>query len=272
VPEPLPEYRVTARNTAVGSENRVHDSAEARRRGFRGAVVPGVAVYAYLTEPLVAALGEAWLRRGTAHVRFRRPVIEGDAVTVAGAITAREPAGLAAELRARTPVEGDCALLAATLPAGTPAPVNPALYTERPLPAERPPVSRDLLASLPTLGSPETRYDAAEAENWLQAVGDPLPLYRGPAGWVHPAAYLVQANRALDRNVRLDFWLHVESRVRHLGGARVGQRLRTLGRVRSLYERKGREFVELDLLILADGAPAAHVLHTAIYLLPEPRT
>jgi acyl dehydratase len=268
VPEPLPDYRVTARNTAAGSDNRVHDPDEARRRGFRGAVVPGVTVYAYLTRPLVAALGEAWLRRGTAHVRFRRPVIDGEEVTVRGAITAREPAGLTAEVRAQTAAEGECATLVATLPAGTPTPVNAALYVERPLPGERPPASREHLASLPALGSPTTRLDPEQAEAWLAAVGDPLPLYRGPSAWIHPALYLVQANRALDRNVRLDFWVHVESRVRHLGGARVGQELRTLGRIRSLFERKGREFVEVDLVVLADRTPAAHVLHTAIYRLP----
>jgi hypothetical protein len=269
VPEPLPAYRVQARNTAIGSENRIHDADEARRRGFRGAVVPGVAVYAYLTQPLVTALGEAWLRRGTAHVRFRRPVIDGEEVTVTGAITAREPAGLTAALSAHTAAEGECATLAATLPAGTPTPVNAALYAERPLPAERPPVSRHLLATLDGLGSLRARYDGEQAEAWLAAVGDPLPLYRGPAGWVHPAHYLVQANRALDRTVRLDFWVHVESRVRHLGGARVGQELCTRGRVRSLFERKGREFVEVDLVVLADRTPVAHVLHTAIYRLPE---
>ena len=40
--------------------------------------------------------------------------------------------------------------------------------------------------------------------------------------------------------------------------------------MRSLFEKKGREFAELDLAILANGRPVAHVLHTAIYSLPPP--
>ena len=86
---------------------------------------------------------------------------------------------------------------------------------------------------------------------------------------MHPAFYLDQANRALDRNVRLGPWIHVSSTVRHLGAARVGETLQTRARVRSLFERKGREFVELDLAVLARGSgrPLAHVLHTAIYRL-----
>jgi acyl dehydratase len=67
-------------------------------------------------------------------------------------------------------------------------------------------------------------------------------------------------------------WIHVGSAVRHLGLARVGDRLATRGRVRSLFEKKGREFVELDLVIVAGAGarPVAHVRHTAIYRLPAP--
>src|SRR4029453_19041946 len=68
-PEPLPEYHVKARNTSPSSENKIHDEHIARQYGFRGALVPGVTVYASLTHPLVEAFGAAWLERGTANVR-----------------------------------------------------------------------------------------------------------------------------------------------------------------------------------------------------------
>ncbi len=155
-----------------------------------------------------------------------------------------------------------------TLPAGSPTPVNVAMYPTAPLPAERPDVSRQHLGRVDVLGTPETTYGAEAAAAWLEKVNDPQPIYRGRSAWVHPAFYLDQANRALDQNVRLGPWIHVESRVRHLGGARVGETLQTRGRVRSVYERKGREYVELDLLIVAAGErprPVAHVVHTAIF-------
>lgn len=272
MPEPLPEYRVKARNTGADGENKIHDDAEARRYGFRGGLVPGVTVYAYLTAALVAALGEAWLRRGTGSVRFLKPVLDGEEVVVAGALTARDASGVSARLAAVTAGAGECAVLEATLPAGTPTPVNLTLYAGAPLPGERPPVCRALLEGPGPLGTPEALYDEAQAAAWLERVADPLALYRGPEAWVHPAFYLDQANRALDRNVRLGPWIHVGSRVRHLAGARVGERLATRGRVRSLWEKKGREYVELDLAIVAGASarPVAHVLHTAIYRLPEP--
>jgi hypothetical protein len=48
----------------------------------------------------------------------------------------------------------------------------------------------------------------------------------------------------------------------------VGERLEMRGRVERLFEKKGHEFVEADLLLLANGSrPVASIRHTAIYLL-----
>ena len=263
-------HRVTARNTAPASENKIHDDDVAQKYGFRGGLVPGVTVYAYLTRPLVAALGAAWLERGTASVRFAKPVLDGEEVTLSGEITERTKHGVTAIVRAATAAAGECAVLNATLPAGLPTPVNLALYRDAPLPDERPEATREHLGSVETLGTPVTPYDAERAATYLASVDDDLPLYRGARGRVHPAFYLDQANRSLDRNIRMGPWIHVGSVVRHLGAAQVGQTLRTRGRVRSLFEKKGREFVEVDLALLADGRPVAHILHTAIYRLPAP--
>ncbi len=268
-PEVLPEYRVKARNTSSTSENLIHSDETARRYGFAGALVPGVTLYAYVTHSIVEGLGPAWLARGTVNVKFVKPVQEGEELTVTGAITEREVSGVSASVTGRT-ASGECVVASVTLPAGLPTPVNPTLYGAAPLPAERPPVSREHLASLTTLGTPEAVYDAACAAEYVERVSDTLGLYQGGAAWVHPAFFLQQANRALRDNVQVSPWIHVSSVVRHLGGARVGETLQTRGRVRSLFERKGREMVELDLLLVAgpSARPVAHIRHTAIYRLP----
>jgi len=267
--EALRQYLVKARNTAQQSENAIHHDDVAQKYGFRGGLVPGVTVYAYLTEPLVDTLGSGWLSRGTASVRFVKPLFDGEELQVDGAIDTRGKDGLGASVRGKTAATPECATLGATLPAGSPTPVNLAVYKTAPLPESRPEATRAHLASLEVLGSPVTRYDEALAEEWLARVDDPLPIYRGRDGWVHPAFYLDQANRALRQNVRLGPWIHVGSVIRHLGGARVGETLTTRGRVRSLFEKNGREFVELDLVVVAgERRLAAHILHTAIYRLP----
>jgi acyl dehydratase len=87
---------------------------------------------------------------------------------------------------------------------------------------------------------------------------------------VHPAFYTLLSNRSLRTNVIIGPWIHVGSVVRHLAPARIGDTLAARTRVRSLWEKKGRDFVELDIAVLADNRPVAHVLHTAIYRLPAP--
>ena len=268
----LPLYRVIANNASSTGENKIHDDETARRYGFPGALVPGVIVYAYMTQPLAAAFGSAWLTRGTASVRFVKPVLHGEEVTVTGTVISRDATGITARVSAGTAATPECATMTATIPAGQPTPVNLATYGEAALPEPRPEATRERWASVTTLGTPRAQYDAAAAEAYLAKVTEPLALYRRPDGWVHPGFLLEQGNRAVDRNVKMGPWIHVASTVRHLGGARVGERLATRGRVRSLFEKKGREFVELDLVIVAGDTarPVAHLLHSAIYRLPPP--
>ena len=69
----LPRYSVRAHNGSEASENKIHDNDVARQYGFRGGLAPGVTDYAYMTRPLVEALGTAWLERGQLSARFVQP-------------------------------------------------------------------------------------------------------------------------------------------------------------------------------------------------------
>ena len=266
----LPAYRIKARNTSTQSENAIHHDDVARSYGFAGGLVPGVTVYAYVTHPLVAAWGPDWLERGAASVRFTKPLFEGDEAVVGGPSDAGAE-GATASVSVRTGSGGECSTATATLPMGRASAPDPAGYVAAPLPGERPPALAANLSVGRVMGSPVNRYDADAAAAWLDKVDDDLALYRGPKGYVHPAFYLDQANKALSQNVRLGPWIHVGSVIQHFSPARVGETLATRGRVRSLFEKKGREFVELDLLVSAGERPVAHVLHTAIYRMPPPK-
>jgi len=271
MPESLPEYRVKAVNTSTDSENKIHDDATAKQYGFSGGLVPGVTVYAYLTQPLAAAFGTAWLTRGTANVRFVKPVLDGEEVRVVGEVTSRDPqVGVSATVRALTASTGECAVLTATVPAGAPTPLNVAMYPEAPLPAERLPGTPEWFSTHSTLGTFVTQYDEAQARDYTGNVSDTLPLYNATGRWVHPAFYGHMGNRSLRTNVLIGPWIHIGSVIRHLGSARIGDTLTARAKVRSLWEKKGRDFVELDMAILANGKPVAHVMHSAIFRLPAP--
>jgi acyl dehydratase len=257
-------YRVQARNTAGASENKIHDDSVARRFGFRGGLVPGVDVYAYLTHPVVARWGRHWLERGAARVRLLKPVYDGEEVTV----TSTPDGADAVDVGVRGPGGELCATARATLPPSAPIPPELAAYPRTPLPGDPPPASAETLAPGTRLGSLESTFDAGFAPAYLADVRETLPIYR-ELGIAHPGWLLRHANYVLALSVRLGPWIHVGSDVQHLGLATDGARISTHARVVAVYEKKGHRFVDLDVLMVVNGSrPLVHVHHTAIY---EPR-
>lgn len=265
----LPEYAAQAAMPAEGSENKIHEDGLARELGFRGGLVPGVTVYAWMTHPVVAAVGLPWLERGEFSVRFSKPAYFGERVRVHSRVAAKSVDAITFEVRALDAAGETCATATMSLPSAKGAgPPEVSTYPKAPLPAERPAVSRAILASQEVLGSPELILDEATAQAFLERVSEPLPLYRESRAPAHPGLYLDQANKALSKNVRVSPWIHVESQGRHWGPVRVGERLETRAKVKSLFERKGHEFVELEVLLVAEGSrPVASIRHVAIYQL-----
>jgi hypothetical protein len=276
----LPGYRVRARNLSRYSANKIHDDTVARTYGFAGGLVAGTTVYAYMTAPLAMAWGLDWLTRGTGRLILHHPVYDGDELEMEARVVGRsgsEPAGeIVAEVTASTPRGAVASLVAGLGWGGPPVTPDPGRYPAASLPDTRLPASAEALAGVGPLGSPVLRLDEAETAGYAADVDDPLPIYRGAEAVVHPGQLLQQANRALSENVALGPWIHASSQVTHCGLARAGDRLTTRGRVARVFEKKGHEFVELDLLVVADDArPVVQVRHLAIYRLasrpgPEP--
>jgi acyl dehydratase len=270
----LPERRVRARNLFPDSSNRIHDDAVARQHGFAGALVAGVTIYGYLTRIAVEAWGIDWLRRGTATVRFTRPIYDGDLLTLSGRIVGRsgrpEAGETVAAIEARTPRGDVAATMTAGLAWGGPVMTpDPNRYPAAPLPRSPAPAAPEALRSLGPLGSTGLALEAGALAQAAEDLDDASPFYRGASGVLHPALLLRQANRILSENVALGPWIHASSDVAHCDLARAGDRLETRGRVARVYERKGRDWVDLDLVVVADDArPVARVRHTAIYRMP----
>ena len=130
----LQAHTLTAHNDAAASANKIHDDTIARQYGFRGGLVPGVPVYAYMTYPLVHSFGEAWLTRGTALVQFAKPIYEGDQVTVTGTVNAVAESEMQFALASTNAEGAACGIGTATLPtASSPSP-DPAEVPDRTAP------------------------------------------------------------------------------------------------------------------------------------------
>jgi acyl dehydratase len=257
----LGPYRVEAFNASKESENKIHDDAVARRFGFKGGLVPGVDVYAYMTHLPVSRWGRAWLERGSAECRLLKPVYDGDLAVVTATESAEgldlgiESHGeLCVTARAALPTE-PVALMAAFSEAPPPPPP----------PAERPPADERTLAVGNWFAIEPLVVTKEYAEEYLRTVRETEALYASE-GLVHPGTILHIGNWALRHNVVLGPWMHVGSTVQHFAAARIGDELSARAVVTANYERKGHRFVELDVLVYTNRkTPIAHIDHIAIY-------
>jgi acyl dehydratase len=255
----LAAYEVKALNIAASSENRIHDDTVARRFGFRGALVPGVAVYAYMMHLPVARWGRAWLEGGEADCRFLKPVYDGAVVRVTaeehddGISLLVESAGeRCATGHARLPREHRPAPAVDTLPLRAP-------------PAERPEASETSLAPGLVLGITPSTIDGETLGTYLDDISEIDPIYRSE-GLLHPGQVLRLANQALLQNVVLGPWIHVGHKVRHYSAARVGEQLTLRAKITSNTVSKGHAFVEFDATVVASGIRAvAEINYSAIW-------
>jgi len=257
-----PPYTVRTHNASSLSENRMHSDDVARSFGFKGALVPGVTVFAHMTRPLVARYGEAWLTCGSAEVSFAKPAYEGDLLTVQ---THAVSGDTSLELKCTNEEGIELATMTATPPSAGSAPDKRALIAPAPPLAERPLVIWELLE----IGKPFPAWHwtptAADNLTWCEDVHDDLALYRdGNTPWLHPGFILRQANMVLRNRFTLPAWIHTGSRLIFHEGMRVGPAYEVRAIPEEKWNRKGHEFVRLYVAILSAGRTVAEVLHTAI--------
>lgn len=259
-------YETTAR-VGPPTENKIHDDDIAQRFGFAGGLVPGVSVYAYMSHPVVEHFGRPFLERGQMAARFERPFYDGEAVRVE--MTSEDATRVA--LIARNAAGATCATGWAQLPeAPFPSP-EPDSYEVAAVPTERPLVSYDALAARATLGTIWEFFEpSGNGREYLALVPDSFEAYHGSEP-VAPTGFLIRrANSALSRNFVLPAWVHVSSVVTHFSTLDRGEEFSTRSRVIELFERRGHQFVRLEVLLLAgDIRPIAHIDHTAIYRLRD---
>jgi hypothetical protein len=254
------EHEVVAFNTATESTNRMHDDAVASTFGFRGGLVPGVDVWAYLTRPCVDRWGVEFLERGAMDARFLLPVYDGEQVTCRleedGTLTAVGPDGA---VRA----QGTAALV------DDPPPVQD--LPVAPVPDPVPLAAAELLAPGTALGTLFLHYRQGPALEYLDDVREGSQVYEG-GSIGHPGFLARQANHVLATSVRLGPWIHVSTRAQHRGLVRDGAVVEVRGRVVDEREHKGHHFVDLDVEITADDRPVWSARHTAIWQPRRDRT
>lgn len=251
-------YDVLARNIDPTADNRIHDDDVAQKHGFSGALVPGVELFAYCTRPFVATWGEQWLRGGALSVRFRRPVHDGEEVTV----DVQPAADGGYDVALRGPDGTPRTTGSASAPA-PPQPPDPSRYPTAPLP-----VTLHAVPEPGPFGTVAEMADRDACHRYLDDIRETLPLYRN-RDVVHPGLVLRLVNAALMGNVALGPWIHTASACRLLSPARIGERVEVRSVVTQVFERNGHAYVRYDALVLAGDRSVAQVDHEAIWRLRD---
>jgi acyl dehydratase len=257
-------------NQASESENRIHSDEVAKQYGFRGGLVPGITVYAYLVQPAVRAWGLDWLSHGGASAVFRRPLYDAGTFRVE---VKPEAEGYQGEV-----IDAEGTVCGAGRVAAPAAPSDlPVLRGDAPAPPreQRPEGTRAALERLRERGVGAIRgewsgtgYDV----RYTRDLDDMPDIVRPDAGgYANPGWSLGLANAILVANVRIGPWIHAQSDVRYLAPIPRASRLAVEAQVADLFERSGHEFVDLDVgVFLEPDRPALHVRHRAIYRLRPP--
>lgn len=252
------QQTVTARNYSESSENRIHSDEIAKKFGFKGALVPGVAVYGYMTRPLVAELGEAWLASSIDSLRLLKPTYDAEQITLT--LTAEDDqhvvhchnsdGELLAVLNSRQPQEFP---QAETLADYGNVYKNP----------ERVEIAWDNV----TPGQPFIPWEVTITEEmnatYTSQVDDTNTLYRSQ--FAHPHLLLSLANTALMNEYVMPTWIHVGSETRHRTAVNVGDTLTVKCVTLDSWQKKGHEFINLYVSFWRGEELTADVVHTAIF-------
>lgn len=260
---------VTAYNDAADSGNPMHDDAAARAMNFKGALVPGVTVFGFVTHAFVTYFGDRWLEEGSMQVRFRKPVYAEEAVSVVSELNDDDAAEEVLHVEVRDPDNDACVVASGSISANSVTaskvpngPIPPA----RTLPNSKLPADREHIAGARVLGCITPVFAADAANEFLTLLQDDHAIYR--RGVTHPAWLLRQANIIVDQNFAVGPWIHVASEIRNHGLAHNDEPVEVRAQVIDLFEKKGNEYFDLDVALLADGDPdrlVMRVMHRAIY-------
>jgi acyl dehydratase len=246
-----PFLRIRAVNTAPDSENPIHRDSVAAEYGFRAGLVPGVTVYGYLAAAVIDHFGSQWLARGAMDVRFFEPFYEGEEVAVA--ITGLPEGRIKIEAGSQASATAWLTHVITDLRGDIPE-ISAACSTAKQE------ASRETMQPGMLLGTFEKTLDLSQP-----GISAPLDAFVGPERFAHPAIILGLANELLMRNYSLGPWIHASSEVRNSKPARDGELLEVRGKIADAFERKGHEFVILDVAILSAGDLVSRIRHTAIW-------
>lgn len=249
-----------ARNPIPESENAMHRDDGAAEYGFKGGLVPGITVLAYVCESMRRSLGEPWLQNGYTRLAYRGPIYDRETISVEvdsrgaeAAVVVRSEGGL------------PCAVGEAAVDGHRYTGSKPSLV-ERPLPTPPAEFAGQAMVGMEELGSIVTAPGIEQVCEELTSFGlDPTWYVDAD---VVPLAYLAEMWFSLaDANfVRSGPSILAGNELSVVRPVAFGERLSLRARIDRLFSRRGNRYAMFEIgWFDGDGAACLWALHTSIY-------
>lgn len=241
----ISDFQGVAYNQVPHSQNEIHGDKVARDFGFKGGLVPGVTVSAYLIHPAAVAFGMDYLTKGFAHVRVNSPLYDEEVFRVE--IENQDEHGYRASL---------------IQPEGKPTAAAELKIPEVALPA--PQRRGDPVADKgfePPRATPENmrrlmeegcksfvyRWNADhDMSAYLRDRSEMAPVF-AEAGYANPSFVLGVSNWVLASNAYMNPWVHMETRSQNFAPIPAGTKVLGEMAITDIFNRKGHEFVDATI-------------------------
>lgn len=266
-------YEIRVINDDLVSENKIHSDETAQKYGFTGALVTGVGVFGYLSQPLVRAYGSDWLSNTVADVFFRKPAYDDDALTVRTEDLSPDGAEGSTRHHLTTGYNAEGTVLA-KLESWQPLEM-PAIDARAHIPgAESQPTRAEISWDGIQIDVPVESFlwqpSRETNDHYLETQRDKTELFHlEERPYIHPHHLLSECNKTLMRIFELPAWIHTGSRMTLRRALRIGDEIEIRCIPTEKWEKKGHEFIKLYIAMWCEGKVAVEVEHTAIFKIAE---
>ncbi len=240
-------WAAEAFNQSPDSANEIHGDKIAKQFGFKGGLVPGVTISAYLIHPAVQTWGEEFLTRGLAHVRVGSPLYDEEQFEVR--ISSQTDTSYAAELlRPDGTVSANAEVSLPEIGAEPPERRGDPIAEKDYVGAT---ATFDSWARLNEQGCKAFRYHWGNKHRMQTYLRDMnlMPDILRNEQYANMAFILGTSNWILASNAYMNPWVHLETSSQNYQPIPKDTNLIAEMSVADFYEKKGHEFVDADIAL-----------------------
>jgi hypothetical protein len=239
-------WKAYALNTAPDSENQIHSDDLAKRYGFKGGLVPGVTVSAYLLHPVIESSGMAWLEKGYANCKITSPLYDGENFEVISEILREGQTNTFLKNEDGKIIANAESKILENIPS-KPKYRGDLLIQEE---FKAPIASFAEWKKLKKEGCKAFKFHWG-GDNPLIYLSDekklPLILQPSKSGHANLSFLLGCANWILAGNAFMNPWVHLETKSQNYKAVSIETTLIAEMSVIDFYEKKGHEFIEVEV-------------------------